>query len=1203
MLPRPKKWPLIPNNQVGASVNSIRKRQIWPRINASLTVLRIGAKTALGLQSLGAIAMSLDGKKPLSHFYSSVCFGNKGFRNIRTALLGSLLLISLQTAFAAPDPTRVQVVYRVNGPDNNNNGVSDSLELAQYYAQKRGVPQSNLLGLNTSTGTAYASNYYSAGQYTTFYNEMVAPIQSALNSRGPTNIDVILLAGELPWGVYDGSGNGHSTDSALMGIYVLGSPSSGTIFKGSNPYFDPAPGFDPSPGHFSHSTFQYSGTPMYLVTRLGSDSSLRGMDQVDQSVYADRFLYPQPGYYYGNAYVNSLAGQPNGQPYTDAFLSAQGPVQIGLYDNSTDADMNIAYAEHYILASGLPLKWQNSPNGLVIGNAGAMFSDGTSALSAPRALFYGGWYNYYYNNVYQWLPGSVAIELASSSNFAVGALDHGASGALYSVAEPLLNGSQRPHILYYYLLAGYDFAEASMLAAPYIGWVGVNEGDPLYAPLQPKTAALDTQAPVLKAGYPILKVDPASGAAVLYMQVDDYQQPEVVSARIDYGPDTNYGNFATSAYFSRTPQVSLPWVLNQVYHYRITLTDPAGNTTVSADLVHNPPNAGLIGYWNFDEGSGSIAHDTSGNNYGYDATISGATWIAGKINSALSFNGSTNYVVTPNIVLGNTFSISAWVNPTAIPQGSFWRIAETRYTGGLYLGTDASGTKYKFIVNNGTGSTGSCGATFGCAQGGTITSGWHLVTATFDGTTATLYVDNSMVATETFTAPGNTTYPLYIGRYYGANGYGWNGGIDEVRLYNRALTSTEVSAIYNNNGGPPDTTPPSTPTNVSATAVSSSQINVSWTASTDNVGVAGYKVFRNGSLVKTTTAVSYSDTGLAASTMYSYTVAAFDAAGNVSPQSTAVSATTLTPDTTPPTVSITAPAGGATVSNTITVSANASDNVAVADVQFQLDGVNLGPDLTAAPYSISWDTTTVGNGSHTLTAKARDTSQNSTTSAPVMVTVSNTIVSPPTNGLIGYWNFDENSGTVAHDTSGSGYNGTVSGATWTAGYIHSALSFNGSTNYVVTPNIALGQTFSVSAWVNPAVTTQTAYGRIAETQYNGGLYLGTDASGTKYKFIVNTGTGSTGSCGAAYGCAQGGTVTSGWHSVVATFDGATAKLYVDNTLVATETFTAPGNTTYPLYISHYYSGNGYGWNGIIDEVRLYNRALTSTEVSAIYNSH
>ena len=92
--------------------------------------------------------------------------------------------------------------------------------------------------------------------------------------------------------------------------------------------------------------------------------------------------------------------------------------------------------------------------------------------------------------------------------------------------------------------------------------------------------------------------------------------------------------------------------------------------------------------------------------------------------------------------------------------------------------------------------------------------------------------------------------------------------------------------------GAGDTQPPSVPANVTATAVSSSQINVSWSASTDNTGVAGYDVYRNGGLVGSTAATTYSDTGLSASTTYSYTVRAKDAAGNVSAVSDAATATT-----------------------------------------------------------------------------------------------------------------------------------------------------------------------------------------------------------------------------------------------------------------------------------------------------------------------
>jgi hypothetical protein len=126
------------------------------------------------------------------------------------------------------------------------------------------------------------------------------------------------------------------------------------------------------------------------------------------------------------------------------------------------------------------------------------------------------------------------------------------------------------------------------------------------------------------------------------------------------------------------------------------------------------------------------------------------------------------------------------------------------------------------------------------------------------------------------------------------------------------------------------------------------------------------------------TAAPYSvnwDTTGATNGTHTLTAVARDAAGN----STTSAAITVTvsnagnADGTPPTVALTAPANGATVSGSaVTVSANASDNIGVVGVQFKLDGVNLGAEDTAAPYSVNWDTTGATNGTHQLTAVARD---------------------------------------------------------------------------------------------------------------------------------------------------------------------------------------------------------------------------------------
>ncbi len=160
------------------------------------------------------------------------------------------------------------------------------------------------------------------------------------------------------------------------------------------------------------------------------------------------------------------------------------------------------------------------------------------------------------------------------------------------------------------------------------------------------------------------------------------------------------------------------------------------------------------------------------------------------------------------------------------------------------------------------------------------------------------------------------------------------------------------------------------PADLTATAISANRIDVSWSAARPTTSrVTGYRLTRNGTLVATTTATSFSDTAVAPQTNYSYTVTAFDAGGNSSAPSAAASATTpAIPDTTNPTVSLTAPAAGANLAGTVTVSATASDNVGVTGVQFKLDGANLGPEDTSAPYTLSWNTTSATSGPHQLTA-------------------------------------------------------------------------------------------------------------------------------------------------------------------------------------------------------------------------------------------
>ena len=200
-------------------------------------------------------------------------------------------------------------------------------------------------------------------------------------------------------------------------------------------------------------------------------------------------------------------------------------------------------------------------------------------------------------------------------------------------------------------------------------------------------------------------------------------------------------------------------------------------------------------------------------------------------------------------------------------------------------------------------------------------------------------------------------------------------------------------------------------------------VDVSWLAATDNVGVVGYDVQR---VIGTETRVSaiaaptvtLRDTGLAAGD-YMYAIRSKDAAGNTSAWSPFVSAKVVV-DASPPEVRLTGPAAG-TVSGTVALAATATDDVQVAGVQFRVDGAAVGAEVTSAPYAIQWNSSTVGNGNRTITAVARDSAGKTTTSAPVVVNVANTGVA----GLVGGWSFDEGSGTVAGDSSGLGNPGAL----------------------------------------------------------------------------------------------------------------------------------------------------------------------------------
>ncbi len=432
--------------------------------------------------------------------------------------------------------------------------------------------------------------------------EMVVPIRNKLAALGPTNIDVILLCYFTPYFIPDSNGFNVNLDNALMGVASLSDTSDNISSINVNPYFDPAPSFDKSPGRFSHAAEKWNGKDMYLVTRLDGPTVNAALEQVDGALYGERYISNQSGYYGGTGYVNSLHGYVGSIRYTDAALKADVDVQSGNYGSYSTADKCIAYTEHYITAAGFPLKWQNSFNNTLIGNANASYSDSisTPALTAPDALFFGGWYGQG-PDPFDLKAGSFYSELSSfsMSGFRVGgatsskALIQGAACSIGSITEPGLGGASLPETFIYYMLQGYTFAEAATLANPDIGWMDIQIGDPLYAPLKQKTLVHDTQFPVLVNGFP-------DGNAEAPSQLHAWDQRHGARHARTRRRESFCGLWNRHQLWDHrsiqkrllacVKHYPLPYQglqLNVTYHYRLRLQDPVGNVTTTGDYVFN----------------------------------------------------------------------------------------------------------------------------------------------------------------------------------------------------------------------------------------------------------------------------------------------------------------------------------------------------------------------------------------------------------------------------------------------------------------------------------------------------------------------------------------------------------------------------------------------------------------------------------------
>jgi hypothetical protein len=205
--------------------------------------------------------------------------------------------------------------------------------------------------------------------------------------------------------------------------------------------------------------------------------------------------------------------------------------------------------------------------------------------------------------------------------------------------------------------------------------------------------------------------------------------------------------------------------------------------TASYSVTSNPS---LVAAFNFDEGSGATLIDRSGNNN--HGVVTGATWTAGKYGSALSFSGSSNLVTindSASLRLTTAFTLEAWVKATVVLVG--WQDV-------IYKGID----EYYLEGNSWGGVAGGAATAGGGSQivsnRSLVPGVWTHVALTYDGAVLKIYVDGSVHATEPASGSVVTSAnPLTIG---GDPIFGqfFQGAIDEVRIYNRALSEAQIQA-------------------------------------------------------------------------------------------------------------------------------------------------------------------------------------------------------------------------------------------------------------------------------------------------------------------------------------------------------------------------------------------------------------------------
>jgi photosystem II stability/assembly factor-like uncharacterized protein len=501
------------------------------------------------------------------------CHGDDGRLTLADAVTALRTAVNETPDYVDIDvPSGVVVVYNTISADTDANGVKDSLQVAGYYAERRGIPQQNLVPITWHNPDYFSDKPRTSGRgranWTDAYLTVVKPLKERIQALGREKVHTIVFTLGTPYKfLVNGPDNTWVTevlDNALNDLWAVDERN----WSSWQPYGAPMGSLDERysrfrldgpyrpPGRWSHGR-----QPWYLVSRIDGPSLDVCLSMIDNALFAERYL--GPGGYTGTAYIDTRASRYGRPPYDLAELREFLPS----FYNYGDMDKSIARS--ILTFADRNRAWKDEVTGAVIGGPpegnGPVWRDGSPASNAPRAVMYTGWYNYgTYYNVWDWLPGSVAVDFNSASAyafrghptvpyFAPGALSHGVTALVGSITEPY-NYHPQPDALMEYLARGFSFGEAAMLSTPVIrSGKAMFLGDPLYRPCAPKDV-IPVPVPTLSGVF-----SASAGARVLRVETDIPTRATALYTTDGTTPGTGSPQAqGTPVFFSRFRSFTLP---------------------------------------------------------------------------------------------------------------------------------------------------------------------------------------------------------------------------------------------------------------------------------------------------------------------------------------------------------------------------------------------------------------------------------------------------------------------------------------------------------------------------------------------------------------------------------------------------------------------------------------------------------------------